>query len=52
MASIPFFSRLNGLLYRREFARLTPRALILTLVFGSLAGAVSGWFRKKGTQLI
>ena len=25
MASIPFFSRLNGLLYRREFARLTPQ---------------------------
>ena len=23
MATLPFFSRLNGLLYRREFARLT-----------------------------
>jgi len=25
MASVPFFCRLNGLLYRREFARLTPQ---------------------------
>lgn len=25
MGSFPFFTRLNGLLYRREFARLTPR---------------------------
>jgi len=25
MATLPFFSRLNGLLYRREFARLTPQ---------------------------
>lgn len=25
MATLPFFSRLNGLLYRREFARLSPQ---------------------------
>ena len=33
--------------YYREFVGGGPRALILTLVFGSLAGAVAGWFRKK-----
>ena len=25
MSCVPFFSKLNGLLYRREFARLTPQ---------------------------
>ena len=34
--------------YYREFVGGGPRALILTLVFGSLAGAIAGWFRKKG----
>ena len=33
--------------YYREFVGGGPRALVLTLVFGSLAGAVAGWFRKK-----
>lgn len=32
--------------YYREFVGGGPRALVLTLVFGSLAGAVAGWFRK------
>ena len=35
--------------YYREFVGGGPRALILTLVFGSLAGAFAGWFRKKGS---
>lgn len=38
--------------YYREFVGGGPRALILTLFFGSLAGSVAGWCRKKGTQLI
>lgn len=33
--------------YYREFVGGGPRALILTLVFGSLAGAIAGGFRKK-----
>ena len=33
--------------YYREFVGGGPRALVLTLLFGSLAGAVAGWFRKK-----
>jgi len=33
--------------YYREFVGGGPRALFLTLFFGSLAGAVAGWFRKK-----
>ena len=33
--------------YYREFVGGGPRALILTLLFGSLAGAVAGWFRKQ-----
>lgn len=33
--------------YYREFVGGGPRALILTLIFGSLAGAVSGAVRKK-----
>jgi hypothetical protein len=32
--------------YYREFVGGGSRALMLTLLFGSLAGAVSGWFRK------
>ncbi|MFM8654586.1 MAG: hypothetical protein ACKODZ_07660, partial [Verrucomicrobiota bacterium] len=32
--------------YYREFVGGGPRALMLTLLFGSLAGAASGWFRK------
>ena len=32
--------------YYREFVGGGPRALMLTLLFGSLAGAVGGWFRK------
>jgi len=32
--------------YYREFVGGGPRALLLTLLFGSLAGAVAGWFRK------
>lgn len=35
--------------YYREFVGGGPRALILTLVFGSLAGAIAGWFRKKSS---
>ena len=31
--------------YYREFVGGGPRALVFTLVFGSLAGAISGWFR-------
>jgi uncharacterized membrane protein YeaQ/YmgE (transglycosylase-associated protein family) len=38
--------------YYREFVGGGPRALMLTLLFGSLAGAVAGWFRKKGTDPI
>lgn len=33
--------------YYREFVGGGPRALILTLIFGSLAGAVAGGFRKQ-----
>ena len=33
--------------YYREFVGGGPRALILTLAFGSLAGAVAGWFRRR-----
>lgn len=33
--------------YYREFVGGGPRALVLTLLFGSLAGAVAGWSRKK-----
>ena len=33
--------------YYREFVGGGPRALILTLIFGSLAGAVAGGFRQR-----
>jgi len=33
--------------YYREFVGGGPRALILTLFFGSLAGTIAGGFRKK-----
>ena len=32
--------------YYREFVGGGPRALVLTLLFGSLAGATAGWFRR------
>lgn len=35
--------------YYREFVGGGPRALMLTLFFGSLAGAVAGCFRKKSS---
>jgi hypothetical protein len=38
--------------YYREFVGGGPRAMILTLLFGSLAGTISAGSRKKGTQLI
>lgn len=35
--------------YYREFVGGGPRAMVLTLLFGCLAGAVSGWFRKQSS---
>ena len=33
--------------YYREFVGGGPRALVLTLIFGALAGAVAGGFRRR-----
>ena len=49
MPSIPFFSRLNGLLYRREFARLTPqdRTLARTWMLQFLKANHPDWTKQR-----
>lgn len=49
MATIPFFSRLNGLLYRREFARLTPqdRTLARTWMLQFLKSNHPDWSKHR-----
>lgn len=45
--AVPYPLAENAPAYYREFVGGGPRALLLTLIFGALAGAVAGWCRKK-----
>jgi len=47
--AVPYPLAQDAPAYYREFVGGGPRALILTLLFGSLAGAIAGGFRKKSS---
>jgi hypothetical protein len=44
--AVPYPLTADAPAYYREFVGGGPRALLLTLLFGSLAGAIAGFFRK------
>ena len=45
---VPYPLTADAPAYYREFVGGGLRAVLLTLLFGTLAGAWSGWFRKPG----
>lgn len=47
--AVPYPLAQDAPAYYREFVGGGPRAMVLTLLFGCLAGAVSGWFRKQSS---
>lgn len=45
--AVPYPLASDAPAYYREFVGGGPRALVLTLIFGALAGAVAGGFRRR-----
>lgn len=49
--AVPYPLTADAPAYYREFVGGGTRALVFTLLFGSLAGAIAGAFRQTGTSL-